>query len=188
MTNEQAVLAAHNACIQKAQELYGLDLSKVEVLFTLRSLRRTGNAQSFTRNGETVYRVFYHPVAMNANCHSYVNTTVPHELAHIVCFMDPSLGNNESHDAGWKSVCLALGGDGLAHVACPVISNALRRRAFEKHKARGLGKLFLYRLPSGLEIHMTPMRHKRILHGTNYRARETSELITKEHFVNVVHK
>lgn len=39
-----------------------------------------------------------------------INNTVPHEIAHIVCFMDPTLGSN--HDAGWARVCRTLGGSG----------------------------------------------------------------------------
>lgn len=38
-----------------------------------------------------------------------VNDTIPHEVAHLVCFKRPDLGKN--HDAGWKRVCRSLGGD-----------------------------------------------------------------------------
>jgi predicted SprT family Zn-dependent metalloprotease len=39
-----------------------------------------------------------------------MSNTVPHEVAHLVCYARPELGRK--HDAGWKRVCVALGGNG----------------------------------------------------------------------------
>jgi hypothetical protein len=53
--------------------------------------------------------------------------TVGHELAHAVCFRKPMLGNN--HDAGWKSLCRDMGGDGdrLLMVKAPLVKNVVKR-------------------------------------------------------------
>jgi predicted SprT family Zn-dependent metalloprotease len=35
--------------------------------------------------------------------------TIPHEVAHLICFHNPRLG--QDHDQGWKEICRDLGGN-----------------------------------------------------------------------------
>ena len=52
--------------------------------------------------------------------------TVQHELAHAVCFR---LGVGDNHDAGWKSVCRDMGGDGERTFTTKAVSkrNVIKR-------------------------------------------------------------
>lgn len=46
------------------------------------------------------------------------NNTIPHEVAHLVCFANKLYGTN--HNDGWKSVCRRLGGDGERCIDLPL--------------------------------------------------------------------
>lgn len=61
------------------------------------------------KKSATRYEMRFNREAIEKYTDKMVKDTVPHEIAHIVCYVKPSLGS--SHDAGWKAVCRALGGD-----------------------------------------------------------------------------
>ena len=83
---------------------FGVSLADVNVRFDLKG-RSAGQAQ---RRG-TTYNVRFNADMLTREAFDHVlNNTVPHEAAHIVCFKNPSLGNN--HDHGWVRVCRGLGG------------------------------------------------------------------------------
>ena len=95
-----------------AANLYGVDLSQSSVSFKLRG-RVAGQASCKICNGRPqVAFKFNCELVMGKHFEDIQNFTVAHELAHGVCFLRPDLGRN--HDAGWKKVCLALGGNGNA--------------------------------------------------------------------------
>lgn len=77
--------------------------------------------------------------------------TVPHEVAHLVCFARPDLGRD--HDYGWKRVCLALGGNGKP------------RHSYEVSYAAGT---FVYVSDRGHKIKLSKIRHTKIQAGTVY--------------------
>jgi|SRR5690554_3624671 len=78
-----------------------------------------------------------------------VNETIPHEVAHIVCQNFPHLGRR--HDAGWKRVCLALGGDG-------------KRCHAERVKRLRKTKKFIYEV-DGNTFELGSCHHKRLQQG-----------------------
>lgn len=78
--------------------------------------------------------------------------TVPHEVAHLVCHHCPQLGRN--HDAGWRRVCLALGGNGKT------------RHSYTVEHAAGS---FVYVTTSGRQVSLSHIRHKRVQEGGSYR-------------------
>ena len=91
-------------CLGKAQELYDIDLSEVIVKLDI---------QGYTIAGQAVYSknkfiIRFHPEFVKYHYHKMVEETIPHEVAHILCMIDPELGNG--HDYGWKQVCKSLGG------------------------------------------------------------------------------
>jgi SprT protein len=100
------VLQRCKEVFKEAQARYGVDLSATEIRFDLRG-RAAGMAGM--RFGHTVLRFNRDMLGREAFDH-LLNNTVPHEIAHLVCFVKPSLGRN--HDAGWARVCRALGGNG----------------------------------------------------------------------------
>lgn len=48
--------------------------------------------------------------AMAKDLDDALKETIPHEIAHLVCFFRPELGRK--HDTGWQRVCRQLGGNG----------------------------------------------------------------------------
>jgi len=106
-TPQQQIIDKSKACFAKALELYGLDLStRVSIRFDLK-----GRAAGMAGHRSGVYYTRYNRDMLTRDAFNHVlNNTVPHEIAHIVCFINPRLGRN--HDAGWARVCRALGGTG----------------------------------------------------------------------------
>jgi predicted SprT family Zn-dependent metalloprotease len=105
-TPQQQVLDNCKAVFAKAKELYNLDLSNVSIRFDLKG-RAAGMA---CKRGFQYHMRFNRDMLTREAFDHVLNNTVPHEIAHIVCFMNPMLGR--SHDSGWARVCRQLGGTG----------------------------------------------------------------------------
>lgn len=94
-------------CLNKASSMYDLpELNPANVTITYKpnglcigSASRRSKRCFLTFSLEAIQK---YPDEM-------VNDTIPHEVAHLVCFIKPHYGSN--HDAGWKRVCRNLGGD-----------------------------------------------------------------------------
>ena len=93
--------------IARAQELYGVDLSRTVIRFDL-----TGRVAGWAiSDGRGNYAIRYNVDMIQREAFNHIiNETVPHEIAHLVCFANPRLGSG--HNAGWARVCRALGGTG----------------------------------------------------------------------------
>jgi predicted SprT family Zn-dependent metalloprotease len=100
------VIAKVKACVEKGNELYGITLPKLDVRFDLRG-RAAGMA---CRRGSQYYIRFNRDMLTRDAWEHIINNTVPHEVAHSFCFMNPALGSG--HNSGWERVCEALGGNG----------------------------------------------------------------------------
>lgn len=84
----------------------------------------------------------------------FINDTIPHEIAHLVCFIEPRYGKN--HNKGWKSVCRQLGGNGKIR---------------SQIKVPQLPGTILYRYvaaKTGKEVLLTPIRHNKLQSGRVY--------------------
>lgn len=77
--------------------------------------------------------------------------TVPHEVAHLVCYARPELGRK--HNDGWRRVCLALGGNGKT------------RHSYDVSHAAGS---IVYVSDRGHEIKLSKIRHAKIQAGVYY--------------------
>jgi len=125
-----------------------------------------------TRHGTSLkYGLNFSLESANLDINEMLNDTVPHEVAHLVCFADPSLGRN--HDAGWQRVCIGLGGTGN------------RTHTQELTKARYKSQ-YVYTLDNGEEHRVGPKVHKKIRMGATYRARKSGLPITAAHFTRVI--
>jgi SprT protein len=132
----------------KAKELYPhLSFDQVQIRFDLKGRcagmagRRYGYYVRFNRDMLT-REAFDH----------VLNDTVPHEIAHIVCFMDPSLGRN--HDWGWSRVCRQLGGSGA--------------RTHKEEVVYGKGATYEYTTDRGHKVRVSQTIHKKIQRGIVY--------------------
>lgn len=96
--------------IAKAKSLYRVDLSSASISFNLRG-RVAGWAACKHCAGVKQYQLkFNQDMIFGNHLQDMLDDTVPHEVAHLVCYANPMLGRK--HDTGWKRVCIALGGNG----------------------------------------------------------------------------
>lgn len=141
----QQVQARCLQVVQTAKEKYGVDLSNVQVRFDLRG-RAAG--QAMRKNG--VYIVRFNRDMLTRDAFNHVlKDTVPHEYAHIMCFMDPTRGGG--HDYGWARVCIALGGSGAT--------------CHREEVVYGKGNTYEYTTTAGHKVRLSQIRHRRIQQG-----------------------
>ncbi len=93
-----------------ANKLYGVDLSKAPVSFNLKGRVAGWAGCKICEGRKQVSFRFNCELIESDHFEDMMNNTIPHELAHGVCYLRPELGRK--HDRGWQAVCLALGGDG----------------------------------------------------------------------------
>ena len=107
MTPQQKITQRTREVLARAFAMYGIEANpeSVEISFNL-----TGRTAGWAERNRGHYRLRYNLEAYHLDPVEMIEDTVPHEVAHIVCYMRPELGN--SHDAGWRRVCQALGGSG----------------------------------------------------------------------------
>lgn len=116
---QQQVIDKCKEVVEKARVLYNVNLSVVQIQFNLK-----GRAAGWASCKNGIYTCRFNsemitrgdPVVLK----DMLEDTVPHELAHIVCYMRRELGKN--HDTGWYRVCRALGGTGKTTHSLEVIN------------------------------------------------------------------
>ncbi len=151
-TPHQYAIQKCKEVVAKAKELYGIDLAHVPVTFN-RKGRALGVAgcsmDRFTRvtsghfiklNGDGLFTSAYEHL---------INETIPHEYAHTICQMRPEMGYK--HDAGWKAICIALGGSG--------------KTTHQEEVVRGTGTTYEYTSSNGNKLRVGDKHHNRIQRG-----------------------
>ena len=136
--------------VEKIRALYGMDLSQVRISFDLRG-KSAGKAggRGYRLPGASYYVKFNRDMLTREAFEHVINATVPHEYAHVVCFMDPSKGKN--HDYGWARVCRALGGSGA--------------RTHNEEVVYGKGLTYEYTTDRGHKVRLSEKRHRYIQTG-----------------------
>lgn len=135
-----------------ALKTYGIDLSDLVVRYDLKG-RTAGwaiGSRTIRLNTTAIFGDEAHFLDM-------VNDTVPHEIAHILAHRNPSLGRK--HDAGWASVCRALGGTGKRTHNMTTIEFAR-------------GRTYIYTTTAGKEYGVSERRHRSIQLGNSCRFRK----------------
>jgi len=175
---QQKIEKAVEACLAKANEIYDIkfDSSDVTQRFNITSARTMGQAKwrrsSYTgKVSDLVLR--WHPEAISQNVEHYADVIVPHEVAHIVCAMNPSLGKN--HDRGWQRVAEALG------CANPRATDSFHM--YNLTKAKSSKPMYTYKDALGETYEMSAQRHARLQKGSTYRSKATGSLISKAGYV-----
>lgn len=155
-TQAQLILNKCNEVIAKARELYGLDLSRVQIRMDLK-----GRAAGLAMRRGSVYSVRFNRDMMTREAFDHVlNNTVPHEFAHIVCFMNPTLGRN--HDHGWARVCEQLGGNA--------------KRTHREEVVYGKGATYEYTTDRGHKVRCSQQIHAKIQRGVTYTYRNKGKV------------
>lgn len=153
MTPVEQVRAKIAQVIELAKVRYGVDLSRVPVSFNKGRAAGWASWQLDRRTGITHYKVKFNvDMIMRGDpevLRDMVEDTIPHEYAHILCFMRPELGRN--HDAGWRSVCIALGGNGRATHELEVVC--------------GRGTTYEYTTTTGEKVRLGDKKHAQVQRG-----------------------
>ena len=112
MDRFKAMTERTHQVLAKAEALYGVKINPT-IAFNLRG-RVAGWAGckfcALTRQAKDFSLRFNREIIQGDHFEDMMNFTIPHEIAHLICYSRPELGRK--HDAGWKRVCMALGGDG----------------------------------------------------------------------------
>jgi len=162
-TPQQQVLAKCETVFAKAKELYGLDFSKVAIRFDLKGCA-AGMAGGRRGIGCINWFMRFNRDMLTREAFDHVlNATVPHEIAHLVCFMNPKLGRG--HDHGWTRVCRALGGNG--------------ERCHSEDVVFGKGKTYEYTSSTGHKLRLSQQRHNSIQRGQTYSFRSGKGTVSK---------
>lgn len=149
-TPQQQIIDKCNQVIARVQQLYGMDLSAVRISFDMRG-RSAGQAggRGYSQPASSYYVKFNRDMLHREAFEHLLNNTVPHEFAHVVCFMNPSLGKN--HDAGWARVCQNLGGSGA--------------RTHREEVVYGNGRTYEYTTDRGHKVRLSERRHSYVRSG-----------------------
>lgn len=128
----------------------GFKVPKINILFDLRG-RAAGQAG---RRSLNYYIRFNRDMMMNEAWDHLLNDTVPHELAHIICFAD---GSDRAHGYFWKRTCQLLGGSG--------------DRCHSEAVTYAKGNTYVYTTSTGHSISISEQRHRKVQAGKVYTAR-----------------
>jgi predicted SprT family Zn-dependent metalloprotease len=158
-TPQQQIIDKCKAVFAKAKELYGLDLEHVGIHFDLKG-RAAGQA---CRRGARYYMRFNRDMLTREAFDHVINNTVPHEIAHIVCFKNPALGSG--HNSGWERVCEALGGNGT--------------RCHKEEIVYGKGHTYEYTTDRGHKVRLGDKYHKDIQAGRSVSYKRGLGTVTK---------
>jgi len=142
--------------LDEAVMLFDLDLDPhmIDVRFDLKG--RTGGYAGYKVNsyGERDYYLRFNIEGITDHWDNMVNVLVPHEIAHIVAFVKPSLGA-KGHNRIWSSIDRRLGGNGKRTHNMPLTK--VRKTTW-----------YIYEI-AGAKVKLSKIRHNRMLSGkTSY--------------------
>ena len=149
--------------VEKIKALYGMDLSQVRISFDLRG-RAAGKAggRGYSLPGSAYFVKFNRDMLTREAFEHVITNTVPHEYAHVVCFMNPALGKN--HNEGWARVCRSLGGSA--------------NRTHQEEVVYGKGVTYEYTTDRGHKVRLSERFHKKVQAGTPLRYRKGLGTVT----------
>lgn len=133
--------------IAQANQLYNITLPDIAINFNL-----TGRVAGWAIHHGSRYEMRFNRVMMMNEAWDHIySETVPHELAHIICFFTRW---DRGHGARWRSVCRRLGGNGETYHHEAVV--------YAK------GETYVYTSSTGQEIRLSERRHRRVQAGATF--------------------
>ena len=155
MTARDQVFKKIQEVCKLASELFGVQIEDTLTIDIRNCGTSAGTAAYQRQNFGSVTRLtltLNEQLVNDQDVYKLLEDTIPHEIAHLVCYLRPELGKN--HDKGWKRVCIMLGGNGN------------RCHQYDLKKARRTRKA-VYNI-YGQETNIGLTVHKRIQAGRNY--------------------
>lgn len=157
-------------CIAQAVEIYG-PLPDIGICYDLKGL--SAGEAVFNRDR---YSVRFNREAISKDWDGMVNSTIPHEIAHVV---DHFINGKMSHNESWKSIDAALGGTGERchnYKLTPAKKKSIMR--------------YQYALDSGEVVMIGPKQHKMIQiryhEWSPLTIKKTGESVCARHFQKAV--
>ncbi len=123
--------------IELAEKLYGIDFGRVTVTFDLKGEDAAHAYQVPHPNLGFIYKLRFNREAIRLDWIHMVESTIPHEVAHLVAFARDDLGA-DGHNWKWRAIAIALGDTerGKNHHTLP-LKPARRVRRFLYMNDRG---------------------------------------------------
>jgi len=107
-------------CIEVAIRMFSLPISLEDVkISNYEKDLDAGFAEMRTVNGKRIYSIRFNQYHIDHFESIMIEQIIPHEVAHIVCFFDPS--TMSKHNYKWVLVCYMLGGNGSRTHDMPAI-------------------------------------------------------------------
>ena len=132
----------------------GQKVPQMNIRFDLRG-RAAGQAG---RRGFQYFMRFNKDMIMNQSWDNLLNDTVPHELAHVICFAN---GSDFGHGVFWRRTCQELGGSG--------------ERCHTEAVTYAKGRTYVYTTSTGHTVNLSETKHRRIQAGSSYIFRERNK-------------
>ena len=111
MTARTRIIQRVKEVCSTAQSLFGVNLSNIQIV--IRNCGKAAGKASCLRYGSHVTDltlILNSQLVNDQDASKLMEEVIPHEIAHLVCFVRPELGKN--HNRGWSRVCIQLGGSG----------------------------------------------------------------------------
>ena len=143
---KHAIVKKTREVIIQAENRYGVELQATDIRFDLHG-RSAGMACQRGRH----LHVRFNMEAAEKDWDHLFNDTIPHEVAHLVGYRDPTFAWN--HNKAWVKTCKELGGTG-------------KRTHNMDLTPRSKMKYYQYKLPCGYEVKLSATRHKRCQNGS----------------------
>ncbi len=153
----QQAEAAIRQAEKRARNFYAIDLPVAAIDFSLRG--RCAGQASVDRNGETCLRI--NLLLLAENLDDFLNTTIPHEVAHLVVNWQARKNRQRPrpHGKEWQAVMLQCYG-----------LEAHRCHSYQTTPARVVPRAFLYTCHCR-EHRLTSIMHNRISRSDQARCR-----------------
>lgn len=118
------------------------------------------------------YRLEYNLTVFASDPERFINETIPHEIAHTVCF---HTGMDKGHGRNWKAVCRMLGGNAQRCYTAQNIEFKHKRKVTE----------YLHIGKCGTEVWVSKQRHNAMMKdGREYRVTATKSPINASTYAN----
>lgn len=165
-TLKAAILAKHKAVMEKAHNTYcDMDLLPPVQVYFYETGRHAGIAHGYSRVG-------YNLTVFAQDPNRFINDTVPHEIAHIICaFFEWDNG----HGRDWKNVCKTLGGTANRCYDSDGIEHKMMRKRLQ----------YQYKATCGTVIMVSDVMHRKIQDGDTRRLVKSKGILNRECYTGV---
>lgn len=119
------------------------------------------------------FRVEYNLTVFGSDLERFLNDTVPHEIAHLVCFY---MGLDKGHGKNWKRVCAMLGGNSKR--CYQAVEGSIQFQGSRKVTE------YFYIAPCGTSVWVSTQRHNAMTRGKQYRIVTSRQPLNSSHFMN----